>query len=425
MEKNLPLSQIKLALGRLLAFFEENNYIVSTIYCENLSGGPQVRFIECRTPIQQKTFFIHIPEKYLMLLDSETIKIVTIKDSSEDGPKSRQFNYIANVKGPLLECDLVAISGINICAYKNSGKAYFYEIPSSEDAPLLEEIQEEEPPSEVEVLENQTREVLSKVKPGSSLPKPPEEPEPVSEEEPPKELPEEEPPQEEKPKELPGEKVEIIFKDPEGESIEDIKEFIVDEVPSEIEESLEEVKSKIKDKGSLIKLSEVPTSHDNSLPPELEDSNIVLGMVYFLSEIGSFYREVRANTFETKVIKICKQISDNILDMRKTRFADIKDLTSTFLETGTSRLSTIEEDERKLRTSLIRLTIVLREVMILKEKVTKDPKKFGDEIPEVERIYNQTRKIIYELNMELLELRDSADELLNNYRDTIKELIEL
>ena len=418
-----PKNQVKLALGRLVEFMERYEYIISTVYCEKTKQGKFIRFVECRTPLQQKTFFIHIPEKYSMLLDSKTVKTTFIRAASEDGSKDRQFTYIANVKGPLLECDLVAISGVNICAYKNSGLSYFYEIGDAEpESEKLKSPEPEKEESEVENLEKQTQKILSKVSPGESLPKPEDfSEEDFSEEESKTEESEES----EKFSETPKEKIELVFQDPEGGSIEDVKEFLTPVRHSELQNSLEKIKRKVQCKTGAIKAIGIPATYENSPPPGLENSDIVLGIVYFLVDIGPFYRDVRASTLETKVIKVCKQIDDNIVDIRKTGFSYVKELVNTLMETGQMKLSLIEDSEKKLRTSLVRLTIVLREITALKDRTSKDPKKFGEELHEIERIYNQTRNVIYELNMELLQLRDSADELLSNYSDTIKELIEL
>jgi len=145
--------------------------------------------------------------------------------------------------------------------------------------------------------------------------------------------------------------------------------------------------------------------------------------VYPMIDLGSFYR--KAASYEKKVISICEQIDDNILDIRKVKLKEIRETSSTFLTHAESRLANINEEERTLRSALIRLTIILSQTEILRKKVAANPKKLSDEMPEVERIYTQTRKAINELNIELLRLQDSADELLSNYQSSIRELIEL
>ena len=59
-------------------------------------------------------------------------------------------------------------------------------------------------------------------------------------------------------------------------------------------------------------------------------------------------------------------------------------------------------------------------------KVKKDPSKYGqDVVEETTRTYKETRTTIYELNMEILKLRDTSEELLSNYKSSIQELLEL
>ena len=73
----------------------------------------------------------------------------------------------------------------------------------------------------------------------------------------------------------------------------------------------------------------------------------------------------------------------------------------------------------------MRLTIVLAQSDALKIQVMRNPVKYGSIVGEVDRIYDHTRNTIYELNMEILKLRDTSDELLSNYKSSINELIEI
>lgn len=459
--------KLRLSLSKLLNFLDKYSYLLSTVYCENFD---QIRFLECRSPVQQKTFFIHIPSKYIMEAD-ESVKRIHIERTGEadTGVRTRQFKYISDIKGPLLDCDLISISSSNICVYKNSGEAIFYEHINPDEKKKEEEEEEEE--DEISGLEKQTEKVLDKF--GKKLPKPElrkrkkkvrfeEKKENSDEEETMKEIdesetkenPEEEKDEpetkeetEEKPKEKEPEakeeaeektekeleeepeeeKVELIFEDTEGESIEDVKEFISVDKESlgtkkskDLTKDLETMKRKINIDSEI---SEHFTTHDNTPPPDLENEDIILGIVYFLIDIGPFYSKIQ--DFEKKIIKVYEQIDDNILDVRKTKFREIKEITTNFLNHGEERLNKINEKEKTLRESLIRLTIILSQTEELKTKIKDNPKKYKEEIVNIDKIYNQTRKTIYELNMDLLRLQDSADELLSNYKESIEELLEL
>ena len=445
-------SKTRLSLSKLIDFLNKYDYILSSVYCVSSNN---VVFVECRSPIQQKTFFIHIPSKYLMEVDeSHSVKKIHLKEIENNS--SRQFNYISDIRGPLLDCDLVSISSSNICAYKNSGKAFFYERIDPNDIKIdSEERNTDEPEDEITGLERQTEKVLEKIRPGKRLPKPKrrkkkrrcEQPKESKEENISNEDEEKEPEknistnedeentsegeenvtteEEENTEEEDEEGVEIVFQDAEGESLDNVKEFISVDNPNEkssqnLEDSLERMKIKLQ---TSSKIQENYTTHDNTIPPELEDSDIVLGIVYYLIDIGPFYGKIQ--DFEKTIIKVYEQIDDNILDVRNSKFSNIKELTTKFLTRGEERLTKINEDEKNIKKSLIRLTIILSQTGELKTKIKDKPEKFKEEITNIDRIYNQTRKSIFELNMDLLRLQDDADELLSNYQDSLEELMEL
>jgi len=438
--------KVILSLDRFLKFLETHDYALTSVYCEN----NEIRFAECRTPHQQKTFIVHVPEKYSLTpgpADTDLKKIDVTKEESElDG---RQIKYLSDLKGPLLECDLLAISSSNICMYKNTGETGLYSFGSSaeeteQDSESEEEIEEED--FGVAELERDAAVILEKVNPGTILPKakeripdvieipPPEvelseipEASPKGEspkgespkgESPKGESPKGESPKGESPKDEPEEpecKVELVFQDPDGDSIEDIKELIPDE--NNIDDA-PQVNKKGVDRVDL-----GYTTRDNSLPSGIEYSDVFLGIVYPMIDVGPFFRKVK--TYEKEVISICEQVDDNVLDIRKAKLKDIRELSTAFLKHSEARLEKINEEEKSLRTAMIRLTIILTQTDILRKKVLANPEKLGDEIPSVERLYNQTRKAIHELNIELLRLQDTADELLSNYSSSIKELMDL
>jgi hypothetical protein len=347
--------------------------------------------------------------------ESHSVKKIHLKEIENNS--SRQFKYISDIRGPLLDCDLVSISSSNICAYKNSGKAFFYERIDPNDIKIdSEEQNTDEPEDEITGLERQTEKVLEKIRPGKRLPKPKrrkkkrkrEQPE-ETEEEPEKNISNEEETEEnisistnetdekepdknidtnedeentsegeenittEEEEEEDEKGVEIVFQDAEGESLDNVKEFISVDNPNEksnqnLEDSLERMKIKLQ---TSSKIQENYTTHDNTIPPELEDSDIVLGIVYYLIDIGPFYGKIQ--DFEKTIIKVYEQVDDNILDVRNSKFSNIKELTTKFLIRGEERLTKINEDEKNIKKSLIRLTIILSQTGELKAKIKDKP----------------------------------------------------
>ena len=425
-------SKIRLSVDLFLKFLEKHNYALTSVYCQN----KHIYFAECRTPRQQKTFIIHIPDRYSLILgeSSPDIQAIPIKRDLE-GLKTRQIKYLSDLRGSLLSCDLVAISGSTLCVHKYNETSELYNLRDEEpDGEGEDEESESESEDIVSELETETTEILDKVDPGSQLPKPKipkssaktsesketetSEPEETSKEEPNKRSKKK---SEETSKEEPEAKVELIFEDSEGGSVEDVQEFIE---PDELAKNLHDVKEDLESEGLPTEETEEVeyTTHSNDLPPDMEYSDIVLGMVYPMVSLGDFYKKVK--TYEKEVISICEQINDNILDIRKVKLQEIKTLSASFLAHAEAKLADIDKKEKELRTSLVRLTIILSQVDVLKKRVLAN-KKLKDEIERVEKIQSQTRQTINELNLDLLRLQDSADELLSNYQASIKGLMEL
>lgn len=413
--------KVRLSLDRFLSFLETHKYVLASLYCE----GDNIRFAECRTPRQQKTFIIHVPKKYLLPGANAKMTSIYVEKS---GLGSRQIKYLSDLRGPLLECDLLAISSSNICMYKNSGQALLYGFGKSKTDSKSPDTGFEEGHPDVSHLEKDTDKVLDKVQPGSRLPKPkvrnskdPEDPEDPEDPDDSKDDSKEDSKEDSTEGTDDEGEVELVFQDSEGGSIEDVKEFIAPD--KSLERNLQSVTERIK----LVSTSEetIPdfTTHDNTLPPDIKYSDIVLGIVYPMIDLGSFYRKVKG--YEKEVISICEQINDNILDIRNDKLKEIRDGSSIFLTHAEDRLKKINEEEKSLRSALIRLTIILSQTEILRKKVDSNPKVLKNEMPEIERIFAQTRKTIHELNIDLLRLQDSADELLSNYQSSIKEMMDL
>ena len=76
-------------------------------------------------PNEQKTFYIHVPVKYKMILPIDIAeKIMYLQ--YEGTPSSRQSNYVLDMRGPILKCGLLTISSENMCiyAYSKDGECF-------------------------------------------------------------------------------------------------------------------------------------------------------------------------------------------------------------------------------------------------------------------------------------------------------------
>lgn len=96
-------------------------YVVSVIVD---SKTDTVKFIECRTPIRQKTFFVYINPKYLMKAPDEKLIRMRITYLKDEQPTQRNKEFIQSIRGRTVNCDMLIIA---------SEMVYF--VTESADAP--------------------------------------------------------------------------------------------------------------------------------------------------------------------------------------------------------------------------------------------------------------------------------------------------
>nr|QBK86155.1 MAG: uncharacterized protein LCMAC101_07500 [Marseillevirus LCMAC101] len=475
------MSKTTLKLEKLLDLLHKHRYILVSVYCE----GGDIRFVECRTPKYQKTFIVYVPPAYSMKCGTNiSTKQVDIT-LSKNNPTDRQINFMSDMKGPLLECDLLSVSSSTLCMYKNSGKMQCYSIKEDEesDTDIIEEEQVEEETDEITSLEKDTARVLQKIDPKNKLatPKIKEQthspdsqkssqksskqsikttpsktvhPSKTTLSNPPDdELTEDQMRQQE---ELLASKVDEVVEgevvegevvegeaseressggeasdaedsgreSSEGEASDGETELVFEDEEGNVIEDVEGTLNKagdIKEKG--VESVDVISTGDNSIPEEIEDSDISLGIVYIVIAIGSFFKKI--NKYEENIVEICEQLDDNELDARKDRLVKIKDIAADFLEHSEKRLKEINQKEMDMKADLLRLTVILAQVDAMKTEIASNERRLRGETPSVEKLYIQTKKSVHEINLELLRLRDQADEILSNYYLSIKELMEL
>lgn len=466
------VKKVKLLFDKVQKFLERNEYFLTSVY----SSGEHIKFLECRTPHSQKTFVVIIPEKYILTgAPSSRLNIV----ESQDPPSIRQLEYISDVRGVSVSCDLVAISSESVCMYPSSGKPRVWYI-SEETEEEEEEIPEASSSSKhkkLDTLEADALRVLQKVRSTAKLPKAvlkksskeeslekelPKEEE-ILEEDLPKEGTEEESLEGEKVLEEEGEEEfieedeelpeegeggegeeeefleeelpeeELVFENEDGEPYDELKDMLdvnvidVDDAESSLRKiqdklSSEESESADLEEGINLEEDDEVDDIDNSLPPEIEEDDFVIGFVYISVNLQDFFRNIVEN--EARIIECYEQLDENISEIRDLRYKKLKNLTEAFLNKTQGELANISEEEKTLKIQLIRLTVVLAQSRDLIEKLSQNPSKYGALIEDSEKIHEKTKNSIYELNLELLRLRESADELLSNYTSTIQNLVE-
>lgn len=471
----------KISYAKFTALLHKHGYIASTVYFEVTDGKRAVVFFECRLPKTQKYVLIHVPRKYLMVLPNDvnprSIEIVEANEGA-NALTERSVSYLLDVRGPLIESDLVVISSDGMCHSKFNGTTLCYFLASnlpqhSDEEDIMES--DESSDDEVKELETAMRETKRKLQSkGVSVPVSPKIEAQDTEDS--KESSGESPADEEVHKDSnddsgessPDEGVELVFVDEEvpedtprentedsdggldsnaegsEDDVEDDEESESDEDDSEESDSDEDSESdedsdedsdpKGKSRRSAKELRENVQGNALSISRrsnhvDINELDVSLGIIYVSVDINEFYRNVAS--FENEALSVYEQIDDNERDMRESRVSEIKKQMELAINHLDLRVRQIQSNEKGMQYQLLRLTAILQDAENVRNKAqSKAKSRKGNintdpEVLEIERVYNRTRKTVHEMNMSLMRQRDDFEDVLTNYEESLKELFEL
>jgi len=390
--------RVTVSISKLAEFLAKKLYTIVMVYvCED-----SIRFVEARTAKYQKSFMIYISQKYKMVPSDSHKKVII---SLSNGDSSRQLEYLDKLKGSFMECDLTSVSSRFVCVYRNSGSLEMYFIGTKQD--MEEDSTEtikETPIQKVikdasAVFESLTETLtIPEASPGGDLEEGDQEEEGDPEE---GEDPDGEDISTPSGSSTKDEPIELEFEDADGVDISDMAEFIE---PPPFRES--KILDKTKDINSI---------HDI----DMEDEDVVLGIIYHTIDLLIFYKSI--NNLEEKIASIYNMIEDNENTFRDERVLTIEEMAENLVLKIHSAQEKFIIEENRLKTQLVQLSSIFDQTTDLKEKIKVDVK-YSDAKGDIERVYNQTRNTIKDLNLELLHLRDYFDELLDNVHTSLEEL---
>lgn len=434
-----------LSLDKFNNLLKRNKYILTSVYCVNRNI---IRFAECRTPKHQKTFIVYIPPKYNMIWSEGKVeKRFDIVEEFEEEPNTQQLQYISDMKGPLLECDVLVVSSESlIMQEKNKIPQLFYihydkeedgetEDDNNEQSVSDEEGDENHEDDEVLQLEKKANTVFEKVT-GKKRKKKESTKDNESKEEKSEDKKEtgktdkdsqsketektnkddkkETDKNNESDEEGDSKKVELVFEDENGE--------LVDDVTTKLEDidSNEESDDDINDSEENFSDQEI----DNSIPSDIEEGEVFIGIMYVLINISNFFKKTKE--YEEEIIGCYKKLDNIEGENRSKKINEIKDICETFIIKSTDRIKGIEEEEKRIKEQLARVSVVMAQSNALLSKIEHDPDKYGNEVAkEVSSVYDKTRVTIHDFNIELAKLRDESNELLSNYKMALNEILGL
>ena len=429
-----------LSLNKLEDLLSRHNYTLVSVYHDTV--GKSVVFLEIRTPRVQKTFFVFVPKKYKMKCDSSTHKTLDVtyapSQLTSEGA-SRQIEYLKEIKGPLLECDLISISSSMISMCKNNDVAYVYTFGASLGDEDENEVDMSTPDEENDVVDTVDQLVKDAKKLGKIIDPSAEkvleiEPEESEEEE-----------EKETKEENKGETADALEKDAVAAEEETPIELEFDDTPlpatTEGETSVADENDAIATEEVVVqpqpKESSLKRRVDNSLPEGIEDAELSIGIIYYAIDLDVFYKKVAVSTnasskagsaatqtLENEILGIYDALDDNESDMRVSKLDEISELATKIAQQTKQDVEIFKREEMSLKTQILKLSAVLDQTENLRARIAKAPTKFVETKPEVDRLYNQTKTTLHEINVELLKNRDTVDDLLSRVQISLEEILE-
>lgn len=407
---------VKLSFAKLESILEKAKYTLIALYSECNT----VRFAECRTPKQQKTFILFIPSKYTIQTPTTTryeiIRIREMSDASLD-----RFHALLGVRGQT-ECDILSISSDGICHLQiDGGKAYYKYSEGDEEKEVEEEVdnevkKEKDSVDTIKGIENNVKSLYHqlgmKKESDDTLKEDLSQNEPAVEKEdiPLNESGEDKVNDEEDdyPSDEPIEgETEIVFNDEEGGEVDEVKHAIEDEgIDDRLEEDIQD--------DELFS----DRQYDNSRPEELLSSDVHLGIVYVVVTLPVFIRDI--GVIEQTILKRYKDLDDAEGDMRKKVMLRIHSSFEQFIVSSDRKFASISKEEEELKTQLNRLTVVLAQINALNENPL-----YAEVDQKVYRSTIEAKSLMNNIQLELIRSKERTRELMTNIMECLDELNDL
>ncbi|HMP28164.1 MAG TPA: hypothetical protein PKD85_01105 [Saprospiraceae bacterium] len=407
-----------LSFDKFQELLSKNGYAIVSVY----ESKKKVVFLELRTPKLQRSFILYVPKKYKIKSKNVRYRTFTISSSKSENVDAIIY-YLSELKGALLDCDLIAISSELLCLQRNNGDVISYVFGKRNDIKIMNEER-----SPIDQLIDESRKIEQLLK-------------------------EEEDDEE-------GDEIEIEgIGEVKGDEISETPETISDEIISDAEEEdivkeepgneedniKEESENTPEDKSPTIELNFVPSKEedvniipkardislmkriDNSLPNDIEESNINIGLIYYCIDLSSFYKKLKKEAsfdFEKEILAAYDALDDNEIELRDIKIDEISELSNKLVKKAKDISEGCKKTNLDLKTQLIRLSETLNKTEKLKIKVDTNEKKFATAKPEVDRLYNQTKTALHDINTEIIRTRESTNDILEIIRISLEELLE-
>jgi hypothetical protein len=382
-----------LSFKKFSALLAKHSYIITSVYADSSN---QVHFIETRTPKLQRSFMIHVPPKYRMVLDSAAYKSLILTPTNVS-PAQKQVDQLIEIKGNILSCDIVSITSKTVCVYLNNGKFVHYLMGNVSVSTQNEDSATEPAETDIGALIETATGILEKEDPGFSIPK-------LAEDKIGVDLPDTD---------------DIIHPAAPTEPIE--LDFVVDPPPAP-EVVLPEEVLPIEEIPRNTKTTSLNYRKDNAIPPFLEEAAVDSGLIQVCIDVPDFYKKVDPSQFEIEVITIYDVLDDNENEARIGKLEYIVKAAEDLAAKTKKDLETFATREAMLKESVLSLSAILERSEVVRAKRIAAGMG-GAALQDLERVYTQTRSAIYDVNIELLKLKDHTNELLETTQECLEMLL--
>jgi hypothetical protein len=412
-----------LSFDKFQELLSKNGYALVSVY----EVKKRIKFLELRTPRLQRSFILYIPKKYKMKSKNDRFKTFKIRKCSTE---EDILSYLSEIKGSLLDCDLISISNEFLCLQRNNGDVVTHcfgeentkTVESADQSPidklidegkkiekLLQDDEDEEEGEEIEIEEKGHTENDDV----SGLDEDDENVLGVDED---------------------NEEEEVLGVDEDNEEDEEVLdnkeeglELVNDETPEKKGIELEFETSDAEDiyitpKPKNISLQ---SRFDNSIPSNIEDSNINIGLIYYSVDLSLFYKKLKDSiAFEKDILAVYDALDDNEIEIRDIKIDEITELSNKLVKKAKDVSEDCKKKSLELKSQILRLSETLDKTEKLKDKIASNTKKFANSKPDIDRLHNQTKTALHDINTEIIRNRESANDVLEIIRISLEELLE-
>jgi chromosome segregation ATPase len=154
-----------------------------------------------------------------------------------------------------------------------------------------------------------------------------------------------------------------------------------------------------------------------------------LGIVFIAYDLVTFLRALqsppdpikKSESLEDKILALYGALDESEKEIRSNYISDIRGLCDKLVTKIDEKVKKVNDRESELKQQILRLTKVIAQCRILKTK-TDNNKKLEDVSPDITKIYQSTQLSIYDLNIDILKLKNSLEDILSDAKAVLEML---